>query len=1268
MPRPLRLVPWLLLLSVPAPAATLVEVEGLLSFELASASSCPGPGERIGVDVSLAPGGPLADAILFDLHAAWDPGYWLLRGIHGAGVVERDDAQGFLNDLFGDVGAGDPIPAGVTLFQLVFEVVGSPDPARSVLEIGDLSARDLFFDRAVLVADSDFQVVGPTPNSQLLTPEPGSGLLLGLGLFGLAWRRRRRALLACAALAGIACDDGGRVVDQRTFLWHSGSAELSPFSASDANPFRGRVAPSKPLRLLALDSFGPADPEAIRYHEGDALPHSLFNPISMVTTVQPAALTAVLPVAAPGTLETRRVDPLDPELTRVLEAPANIFLDLRNLPRVGGSPLALQLPHTFPGRVIPNPLSGSGLVFSPDLTDDLGGDFAGDVLCTDPYTALGMMVLAGLTPPDATAQCIESSSIAGGAGTPGGPGPDANGAYTPPGLTKMRGGMGELPMRPAPDLSLLGLRQIARDETGFLFDQGAVDPPAGSAQGLYVPSRGMRLGQPMHYERNVDPASGRPLIGRLDLEPVGACAAAGESAADPLNAGGLAYNSAFASHPFSVTPGAPVLVPPSTVALARGGVGSDPGCLRPGGSTGGANAFGFDAGSLAETNALANHHANQGLFASLCRSTSPFEVTLDPSACLFQLFNTQAVLNRQLLPISFTEQLAALLAGEPTGNAGPQRVLGLIASNQKGAIAGALLAPVPLAPLNRLFNDPVNPFDRNLNGNADTADCDDPSDPSSCDLGGFDGFDGRVQLPGRMDVANFDETLVAPFLTPDKALTNEQRALGGCGPFYASRCDSSLAFRDVAKGIFWGGFGGLDLQNGEASALFEALRAQDASGSTTSAEPQPGAAGYAGPPVCMRRIGGQLVRLPGCRGVKSLEVTQDGLGAPLLEVEFDPGYLPSVDGCVIGNQVRRADASIVPVVLVGASAGSPQLAAELALCNGAAARRVVPQRVFVDSEPDGLPDTDMAGNPITQVNPACSDPGNAVGTGSGVTALRVCSAAAVSLVDQPLIHPTAGCVDSPAHFPVHGADDCRYWMNRDLVEELLAGTAQLFRSELAALSWNLTAFLAVTSCDVLTPDAGGSNHAPPSGPSIADDPQCFDPAQAWDPARCSLAAPQRCKNAKALLGLAPPLPAGGVTPDDDGDGVAADGDGSGVAGDRPCRTGEVLGCDDNCGDLPNPAQVNSNGFGGPGSDGFGNACDPDLDGDGDVDESDRALLQECFQTGTSSSIDCAEADLVGGSLETEPDPEAPRVDGYDRLQLLRWLRNPASAPGSSPER
>jgi len=63
-------------------------------------------------------------------------------------------------------------------------------------------------------------------------------------------------------------------------------------------------------------------------------------------------------------------------------------------------------------------------------------------------------------------------------------------------------------------------------------------------------------------------------------------------------------------------------------------------------------------------------------------------------------------------------------------------------------------------------------------------------------------------------------------------------------------------------------------------------------------------------------------------------------------------------------------------------------------------------------------------------------------------------------------------------------------------------------------------------------------------------------------------------------------PSGDIDADDDG--VSDDGDGSGTIGDRPCSATDMLGsvpCDDNCPNVVNPSQNDSDG------DGQGNCCD-----------------------------------------------------------------------------
>jgi len=68
--------------------------------------------------------------------------------------------------------------------------------------------------------------------------------------------------------------------------------------------------------------------------------------------------------------------------------------------------------------------------------------------------------------------------------------------------------------------------------------------------------------------------------------------------------------------------------------------------------------------------------------------------------------------------------------------------------------------------------------------------------------------------------------------------------------------------------------------------------------------------------------------------------------------------------------------------------------------------------------------------------------------------------------------------------------------------------------------------------------------------------------------------------------------------DADGDDIGEDGDGSGIPGDNPCTGGETVNCDDNCPDQDNSDQEDLD------SDGIGDICDPDIDGDNIAEDGD----------------------------------------------------------------
>ena len=659
-----------------------------------------------------------------------------------------------------------------------------------------------------------------------------------------------------------------------------------------------------------------------------------------------------------------------------------------------------------------------------------------------------------------------------------------------------------------------------------------------------------------YYGRSVDVASGRPVVANLPGQALGRCALGGQIAPDPANKAapgdaGLAYSTSFASHPYSVSPaqrpvtttaGGPDRLPDGSPldgsTAVRGGIGRDPGCLRPGGAPGYANAFSLDPTSVvAATNALQFQAANQQLFAWTCLTTVGVAAALEPGACAWTVFASSQ--NFRLVNVPVAETFSVIFAGDPDGPTAA-RYLSLINDFQKNAARSGALIATPLASINRLFNDPLNPFDINDNGGVDRDGCADDDPTTPCDLGGYDGFDTRTvraRFPGQP--------------TLDSSLTNEQRALLGCGPFYGTRCDSSSRETTTADFAQSGAFGGVDLLNFEASVLLQSWLGVEGTRRgqlSTDNLPQPGTIGPLGDPVllgagsfergnlgfdggevCTRFSGGRLLKLPGCRGVESLKVVySDPNGVPgdgddvptAVQVRFESGYTPSVDGCVLGDVIhRRGGAASVPVQVVGAS---PSLQRELERCSGATLRRAVPRDFISGFDADGNPNQvpNSGQNPdVAGCDPTKGRSGARISSNGRDQFVFVCASEEVTLAELPLIHPLAGCISSPVN--PNGDAECLQWANRDLVEEFFGGTAQLFQNELAAVSWNFLMFLAVSSCDLRSPDLDGETHVDANGnPTFSADPECFLPTEPFKPGRCSLSNPNLCSNVKAFFAAA----------------------------------------------------------------------------------------------------------------------------------------------------
>jgi hypothetical protein len=464
----------------------------------------------------------------------------------------------------------------------------------------------------------------------------------------------------------------------------------------------------------------------------------------------------------------------------------------------------------------------------------------------------------------------------------------------------------------------------------------------------------------------------------------------------------------------------------------------------------------------------------------------------------------------------------------------------------------------------------------------------------------LDAFDGRITAydtyfinPQRLVDDAADSRSDGDWLTMDRTLTPEQRALAGCGNLFGTRCDTARAW-----GVFPEG-GGIDPFNGEGGIFVQSIpldEPAESTWSTTGTGIQPGTIGTSDESVATRHVPGHpladadgMVKLPGARGAHAVTV-----GDTTIDVEFEAGFDPWQDGCFLGETIAGRTVRAVD------AGGAPDDELQWFLdnsCNTASKSRWVGagQTPWVD--------------PPQQMN-----------------------------VAQTLYHPLAGCsaLDASIYDPVTGA--CNFEL-RDFEQEFLEGNAQIFRSEMAAWAWNLTLFLAVTSCD---DQVGDDDITAPDcfNPSLdvrndAGDPidigdatqEQIDAALAlggaWSPGRCSLARPDLCRNVRQLLEL---------TFDDDGDGISDS--------------------VDNCLDGYNPVQLDSNG------NGSGNACDCDWDGDGRCGDADYDQLIACFGSANVAGTECEFFDMNEDGVVAQPD--------YS-LFLARYEPDPPGDAGSPEE-
>jgi len=309
------------------------------------------------------------------------------------------------------------------------------------------------------------------------------------------------------------------------------------------------------------------------------------------------------------------------------------------------------------------------------------------------------------------------------------------------------------------------------------------------------------------------------------------------------------------------------------------------------------------------------------------------------------------------------------------------------------------------------------------------------------------------------------------------------------------------------------------------------LKGIDFSGDAYYKAPQP----FDGPPACtvyapndpLANEAGVVV-LPGCRGAVSA-VSDRGdsfdINDNSIDVRFDTGYDPTVDGCVFGRSMSILNEFFFrETYWVRAVKDNGDLDEEL--------QKRLYETCFNNNAPTipGLP----AGTPtaktgtFSEPNPHYLDStwysftrGTTLNNGELVSALQFGSG--------HRFHPTAQCEQArPGIVPgTNRLEDtfrprgtgstpeaqattapnlCQTY-SRDFEADFILGNASVFKSELAAFSYNFLTFLVATSCNNV------------SGTDDLGERECFSPTLPWAVGRCSFSSPQFCRNVRGFLGV-----------------------------------------------------------------------------------------------------------------------------------------------------
>jgi hypothetical protein len=236
-----------------------------------------------------------------------------------------------------------------------------------------------------------------------------------------------------------------------------------------------------------------------------------------------------------------------------------------------------------------------------------------------------------------------------------------------------------------------------------------------------------------------------------------------------------------------------------------------------------------------------------------------------------------------------------------------------------------------------------------------------------------------------------------------------------------------------------------------------------------------------------------------------------------IDVEFDPFYSPHVDGCMFGAsmQNKAGQTYFIKAMKKGAGGLVPDVELQSELyetcfnTNQATLDTADGPRKNVHFEdptwfsytrrraPDGINSAPV------------------FGAGTVFHPLAQCEQAGDGLISQrePVWNPKDLNTVPPDSDPfassaINVQNLCRT-LNRDYENDFLAGHAQVFRNELAAVSFNLQAFLTISSCNSQSGDD-----------DVSGNKECFNPRNPYAAGRCSFSAPHYCRNVKGFLGVA----------------------------------------------------------------------------------------------------------------------------------------------------